>query len=132
MFPQSAGPRWFYKLCFPVKCDGDLNRFLQNKPSAEGQRHVPSAHQGKEKACEWQGGEARTETKEIKPCLLPGSISNLFFCSAQLNLRAGKGGCTGVSTTATWGHPVLPSAVPRLGPSEGLLWKTGCKKRSLA
>lgn len=133
MFPRSAGPHCIYKLRFPVKRDGDLNRLLQNKPSAEGWRHAPSALKEREKECKLQEKKkARTETKEIKPSLLPGSISNLFFCLAQLTLREGKGGCsqstlvgclvpciTRVSTTATWGCLVLPSAVPWLGPSKG-------------
>lgn len=35
MFPRSARPCCIYKLRFPLGCDGDLKRFLQNEPSVE-------------------------------------------------------------------------------------------------
>lgn len=119
MFPCGAGPPRIYKPCLPVKRDGDLNRFLQNKPSAAGQPLLRSGGEKEEKT------KARTETKEIKASLLPGSISNLLFCPAQLTLQEEKGRCRPwsaapcLASPVTWGCPVLPSAAPRLGPSEG-------------
>lgn len=119
MFPCSAGPCCIYKVCFPVKCDGNLNCFLQNKPLAEEWRHTPSALKGRKKKKQKNNKQtekqkARTETKEIKPSLLQGSISNLFFCLAQLNLWEGKAGRSRTSlapspwlskgsTAKTWG-----------------------------
>lgn len=49
MFPRGARPLCIYKLHFPLGCDGDLKRFLQNKPSVQEWRHVPSALKERER-----------------------------------------------------------------------------------
>lgn len=56
---------------------------------------------GREKACEQQEKKKpKAETKEIKPSLLPGSLSNLFFCLARLTLQEGAVGAAGAPWSA--------------------------------
>lgn len=104
MFPRRARPCCIYKLRFLLGCDGNLKRFLQNKPSVEEWRHVPSALKKREKECKWQEKktEDRNETKEINTSSLTGSISNLF--PLQLALWEGND-----NSRSSWSVASCPS-----------------------
>lgn len=104
MFPRNARPCSIYKLHFPLECDGDLTRFLQDRASVEEWRYRPSALKEREKACKRQGKRQKMGMRQKKLTLssLPGSISNLF--PLQLAVWEGNG-----SSQSPWSAAPCPS-----------------------
>lgn len=87
MFPRSARPCCIYKLRFPVGCDGGLKRFLQNKPSVEEWKHVPSALKERERESVQMAGEKRgVRQKKLSPLSCQAQFPTCPLCLAQLAL----------------------------------------------